>query len=82
MFLDSFLIATPIDVELLDAHNKEAAKAKTTILDFVKNLFVAHRADKTTNKEMPRALIGFAKQALSHPHVPRQIMWRATWTGS
>jgi hypothetical protein len=60
---------------LLDAHNKEAAKAKTVILDSVKDPFVAHRADKTTNKVMARAWIGFfsrfwivspSKQALGH----------------
>jgi hypothetical protein len=60
---------------LLDAHNKEAAKEKTVILDSVKVAFVAHRADKTTNKVMPRAWIGFfsrfwivslPKQALGH----------------
>jgi hypothetical protein len=59
----------------LDIHKKEAAKANTTILDSVKNLFVAHRADKTTNKEMSRPLIGFSKQAMGHPHVLRKIMW-------
>jgi hypothetical protein len=82
MFLDSFWIAAPTDAELLDAHNKRSTNTKTTILDSVKNLFVAHRADKTTNKEMSRALISFAKQALGHTDVPRQIMWRATWMGS
>jgi hypothetical protein len=60
---------------LLDAHNKEAAKEKTVILDSVKDAFVAHRADKTANKVMPRAWIGFfsrfwivslPKQALDH----------------
>jgi hypothetical protein len=78
MFLDSFSIAAPTDAEFLDAHTNEVVKAKTTIIDSVKNLFVGHMADKTTNKEMSRALIAFAKQALGHPHVPRQIMWRAT----
>jgi hypothetical protein len=61
----------------LDAHNKEADKAKTVILDSVKDPFVAHRADKTANKVMPRASIGFfsrfwivslEKQALGHSH--------------
>jgi hypothetical protein len=62
---------------LLDAHNKEAAKEKTVILDSLKDLFVAHRADKTANKVMPRAWIRFfsrfwivslPKQALGHSH--------------
>jgi hypothetical protein len=61
----------------LDAHNKEAAKEKTVILDSVKDPFVVHRADKTANKVMPRAWIGFfshfwivslPKQALGHSH--------------
>jgi hypothetical protein len=64
-------------VELLDAHNKEVAKEKTVILDSVKDPFVAHRADKTANKVMPRAWICFfsrfwtvslAKQPLGHSH--------------
>jgi hypothetical protein len=64
-------------VELLDAHNKEAAKEKVAILDSVKDPFIAHRADKTPNKEMSQAWIGFfscfwivslAKQALDHSH--------------
>jgi hypothetical protein len=67
MFLDSFSIVAPIDAELLDAHNKEAANAKTTILDSVKNLFVPHRADKTTNKEMSRDLIIFQNKPWAIP---------------
>jgi hypothetical protein len=61
----------------LDAHNKEVAKAKETILDSVNDPFVVHREVKMPNKEMSRAWIGFfscfwivslAKQALGHSH--------------
>ena len=51
-------ITAPTDAEFLDAHNKEVAKAKTTILDSMKDPFIAHKSNKTTNKEMSRALIG------------------------
>jgi hypothetical protein len=61
----------------LDAHNKEAAKEKTVILDSVKDPFVAHRENKTANKVMLLSWIGFfsrfwiislPKQALGHSH--------------
>jgi len=51
-------IAAPTNPMLLPSHNKEEAKAKRAILDSMKDHFIAHIANKTTNKEMFEALIG------------------------